>query len=103
MYSFVHSIHIYIYIHTHTHIYICFVKKTDLNTPKVIFFFVTNLYSNISHEFEKQAISFWIGKYPQTLHSRFNKKFITDGIESILNLSNLITKITSKPWKCYWN
>ena len=44
-----------------------------------------NLYSNSPRELEKQAISFWTDKYPETLHLRFNKKLITDGIELIFN------------------
>ena len=51
----------------------------------MIIFDLTNLYSNILHELGKQAISFCIEKYPETLHPRFNKKLITDGIELILN------------------
>ena len=37
------------------------------------------------HELGKQAISFLIDKYPDTLHPRFSKTFIIDGIEIILN------------------
>ena len=59
-------------------------QKTDPNTLMVTFD-DKNLYSNIPHEYGKQAISFWIWKYTETLHPRFNKKFITDGIELILN------------------
>ena len=51
----------------------------------MITFDVTNLYSNIPHELGKQAISFWIEKYPETLHPRFNKKIIKNGIGLILN------------------
>ena len=50
----------------------------------MVTFDVTNLYRNISHEFGKRAISFWIEKYPGRLHLRF-KRFITDGVEVILN------------------
>ena len=50
-----------------------------------IWLYYTNLYSNIDHELGKQAILFWIEKYSETLHPRFNKKFITDDIELILN------------------
>ena len=46
-------------------------------------FDVTNHCSNIPI-LGKQANSFWIEKYPETQHSVFNKKIITDGIE--LNL-----------------
>ena len=48
-------------------------------------FNITNLYSNILHELGKEAISFWIDKYPNTLHPSFNKKCIIEGIEVILN------------------
>ena len=50
-------------------------------------FAVTNLYSNIPHKSRKQAISFWILKYPEALQPRFNLKIITDGIELILDIS----------------
>ena len=33
----------------------------------MVMFDFTNLYSNISHEFGKQDISFWREKYPETL------------------------------------
>ena len=42
-------------------------------------------YSNILHELGKQAISFRIEKYPETLYPRFNKKITIDGIKLILN------------------
>ena len=37
------------------------------------------------HELGKQTIAFWIDKYLDTLHPRFNKKVIVEGIEIILN------------------
>ena len=58
--------------------------KIDSNTL-IVTFDITNLYSKIPHELEIKAISFWIDKYPKILHSRFIKKFITEGIELILN------------------
>ena len=39
----------------------------------------------IPHELGKQAISFGIDKYPETLYPKFNKKFIIDGIELLQN------------------
>ena len=51
-------------------------EKIDPNTL-IATFDVT-----IPHELGKQAISFWIDKYPDTLYLRFNKKII---IEIILN------------------
>ena len=51
----------------------------------IVTFGVTDLYSNIPHELGKQTTSFWIEKYPEQLHPRFNKNTITDGTELILN------------------
>ena len=59
-------------------------EKIDTNTL-IVTFNVTNLYCNIPYELGKQAITFWIDKYPDTLHPRCNKKFIIEGIEIILN------------------
>ena len=53
-------------------------KKTDPDTLKVTFD-ATNLYCSIHLELEKQAALFWIEKYSETLHPRFNKNIITDG------------------------
>ena len=58
--------------------------KIDRNTL-IATFDVTNQHSNIPHELGKQAISYWIEKYPDTLHPRFKKNFITETIEIILN------------------
>ena len=59
-------------------------QKTDPDTL-MLTSGITNLFSNIPHELGKQAISFWIEKYPETLCPRFNTKIITDSIELILN------------------
>ena len=58
-------------------------KPTDPYTLIVIFD-IDNLYSNISHTLGKPAISFWTEKCPGILYLKFNKQFITDGIELIL-------------------
>ena len=72
------------YIRDNIHFLKSIQQKTDPNTLMVTFDF-TNLYCKISPELGKQAISYLREKYPETLHPRFNKKFITDGIELILN------------------
>ena len=69
-------------------------EKIDPNTL-IATFDVTNLYSNIPHELGKQTISFWIDKYPDTLHPRFYKKIIIEGIE-IITPSNSITLTISR-------
>ena len=58
--------------------------KIDSNIL-IVTFDITNLYSNIPHGLGIKAVSFWIDKYPEILHPRFNKKFITEGIELILD------------------
>ena len=65
----------------------------------MVIFDVTTLYMNISRELGKQAISFGIEKYLETLYIRFNKKFITDDIELTPNNNSLQFnhKIISKP------
>ena len=79
-----------------------FHKKTDPD-PLMVTFDITNIYSNITCKFGKQAITFCIEKYSETLHPRFNKKFITDGIELILsnnsfqfdNINSILTQGTA--------
>ena len=51
-----------------------FIPKKNYSNTLIITFHVTNLCSNIAHELRKQAISFWIDKYPDSFHLRFNKK-----------------------------
>ena len=57
------------------------IKPNQPTDTLMVTFDITNLYSNIPHELGTQAISFWIEKYPEILHN----KFITEGIEIILN------------------
>ena len=47
----------------------------------MVSFDVTNLYSYIPNELGKQAISFWIEKYPKALHTRLKKRCTVDDIE----------------------
>ena len=62
-----------IYVRDDIHFFSYIPQKTDPDTLMVIFD-NRNLHSNIFHELEKQIISFWIEKYPETLHPIFNKK-----------------------------
>ena len=59
-------------------------KKMVPNTLRATFD-GTNLYGNLFHELGKQAISFWFDKYPDTLHPRFSKKMIIQGIDITLH------------------
>ena len=80
----------------------------DPNTL-IVTFDVTNLFSNIPHELGKQAISFSIDKYPNTLHPRFNKKIIIECIEKLIknisfqfnNVNYIQTLGTARRlWRC---
>ena len=51
----------------------------------MVSFDVTEIYGNVPHELGKQAISFWIENYQKHYTQDLSKKFITDGIELILN------------------
>ena len=62
-------------------------EKNHLNTS-IVTFDATNLYNNISHELGKQAIAFWLDKYPDTLYPRFDKKLVIESLEIILNYNS---------------
>ena len=46
---------------------------------------VADLYGDILHGLGGQVIAFWIDKFPDTLHPRFNKRIIIEDIEIFLN------------------
>ena len=48
-------------------------------------FDVTSLYSNIPHDLGKEAIRYWLEKFPNELHHRFNKSFVLESVDLILN------------------
>ena len=47
-------------------------------------FDIVNLYTNIDHDFGLIAIHYWLSKYTELIHSRFNTNFIVDSITFIL-------------------
>ena len=54
-------------------------------------FDITNLYRNISQGLGLEAISYWIGKYPEDLTEyRFRKEFVIRGLELILTLNYFV-------------
>ena len=73
------------YIRDGIHLFKLHITNKLILDTLVVTFDITNLYSNITYKLGKQAISFWIEKYRETLHPRFNKTFITDSRELILN------------------
>ena len=59
-------------------------KKIDFDSTFVSFD-VTFLYTNISHELEIEAISYWIEQFPDFLvDDRFTKDFITEALRLVL-------------------
>ena len=61
-----------------------FLKKCSRNlikNSKLVSFDVTSLYTNIPHELALKAIEYWLDKYPELIHSRFNKSFIFEALE----------------------
>lgn len=48
-------------------------------------FDVVSLYSNIPHDLGREAISYWLNKYPEKLQNRFGKNFILDSLQIILH------------------
>ena len=62
-----------------------FQKKANL-----VYFDVTNLYTNLSHDLGIEAIQFWLEKHPNLIHKRFSKEFILEGIKGILENNNFM-------------
>ena len=55
------------------------------NQNKILATFnIASLYTNIPHEYGIEAISYWIGTYPDTINSRFPKAFIIEGLSFVL-------------------
>ena len=47
-----------------------------------------NLYTSIVHNYELKAISFWIEKYPDSLHYTFSKGFVLGNTKIVLENNN---------------
>ena len=64
----------------------CSRKNNDSTT--LVTFEVKSLYTSIPHNYGLEAISFWIEKHPDSLHSRFSKGFVLESIKIILENNN---------------
>ena len=42
------------------------------------------------HELELKAIEYWLGEYPESIHSRFNKSFILEALKLVLKNNNFV-------------
>ena len=63
-----------------------FPKNNDSTT--LVTFDVKSLYTSIPHNYGLEAISFWIEKHPDSLHSRFSKGFVLESLKIILENNN---------------
>ena len=66
-------------------------KVSRKNDKKLLLttFDVVGLYTNIPHNYGLEAINYWLDKFPETLNSRFNKSFIIESTEFILQNNNM--------------
>ena len=64
-----------------------FLNKCDRNTYEntvIAIFDVVGLYTNISHTFGMEAVRYFLLKYKEDIHPRFNIPFILESIDFIL-------------------
>ena len=66
----------------------CSRKSSDSTT--LVTSDVKSVYTSIPHNYGLEAISFWIEKHPDSLHSRFSKGFVLESIKIILE-NNICT------------
>ena len=52
-------------------------------------FDIVGLHSNILHQYDLEAIEYWLDKFPQSLHPRFSKEFVLESVKFILENNNL--------------
>ena len=70
-----------------------FLKKCERNltkNSKLVSFDVTSLYTNTPHELGLKAIGYWLDKYPELIHFRFNKSFILEVLKLILKNDHFV-------------
>ena len=64
----------------------CSRKNNDSTT--LVTFDVKSFYTIIPHNYGLEAISFWIKKHPDSLHSRFSKGFVLESMKIIIENNN---------------
>ena len=50
---------------------------------------VVNLCTNIPHTFGLEALDYWLKNHPKSLYARFNKEFLLECAELILQNNNM--------------
>lgn len=59
-------------------------------SDKLVTMDVTNLYTNITSTLGLKALSYWINKFPEKINNRFEKKFILEATELVLNNNTFV-------------
>ena len=65
-------------------------KRNLAKKSKPVSFDITSLYTNIPHELGQKAIEYWLDKYPELIHSRFNKSFIFEALKLVLRNDHFV-------------
>ena len=65
-----------------------FPRDVDEDT-EIVTFDVISLYTNIPHEFDLEAIDYFLIKYQEDLHPRFRKAFVLESANFILKNNTL--------------
>ena len=65
-------------------------KRNLTKNSKLVSFDVTRLYTNIPHDVRLKAIEYWLDKYPELIHSRFNKSDILEALKLILKNNHFV-------------
>ena len=70
-----------------------FLEKLPRNTDakKILFTLdVTNMYTNIDNKLGKDAIKYWLQKYPELIPKGISKEFILEGLSVVLEFNTFI-------------
>ena len=64
-------------------------EKLNKNS-KLVSFDVTSLYTNIPHELGLKANEYWLDRYSELIHSRFNKSYILEALKLVLKNNDFV-------------
>ena len=65
-------------------------KRKLTKNSRLVSFDVTSLYTNIPHKLGLKAIEYWLDKYSELIHSRFNKSFILEALKVVLKIKHFV-------------
>ena len=64
-------------------------SRENYEDTLLVTFDVANLYTNLPHTFELEALNYWLEIHPESLHARFNKEFVLECGRFILQNNNM--------------